>query len=433
MAYEATPVGTHGADTATTPTVGGQSRYLGEGFHQEADFRGPTPTSQPVAQPVKSDAETDRTLSLDRRVATTPNLDYVFDDPDEGEPGRDRMLVHGLWELGLALATLGVGFLLYRAKSGAFGGIELRSLLVSASVLGALALACAMSLRVGAVNLAVGAVAGAAALYFGQHGDGGLVSHLSVVIGVCALIGLVQGLVVVGLHVPGWAASLGVGLVLFIWSNRQAPLSLTDGYDPLPHAYYWFSVFCLLSLAGGVVGLVPPVRRMIGRFRPVADPAERRGFIAAAVTLGAVVASTVLAGVAGVLSVAQTGRAAPTDGLELTALALGAALLGGTSAFGRRGGVVGTILGVALITVGMAYTAATGRNWPVAAFAAIAIGLGLVMTRLVERYGRPPPGDEEDEEDEWPKSSQPNGWSASRTSSSGAWGTEDAWGGAERH
>jgi ribose/xylose/arabinose/galactoside ABC-type transport system permease subunit len=434
MAYQESPGGP-GADTATTPAIGGPLRYLGAGFHQEPDFRAQETTSQPVPQPVSSDAGTDRALSLDRRVATTPNLDYVFDDPAEGEPGRDRMLVHGLWELGLALVTIGLGYLLYRAKSDTFGGLQLRSLFVSASVLGALALGCAMSLRVGAVNLAVGAVAGATALYFGQHGDGGLASHLAVVIGVCALIGLVQGLVVVGLHVPGWAASLGVGLVLLVWSNRQAPLTLIDGYNPLSHAYYWFGAFCLLSLAGGVAGLVPPLRRVIGRFRPVADPAERRGYIAAGVTLGAIVGSTVLAGVAGVLSVAQTGRAVPTDGLELTALALGAALLGGTSAFGRRGGVLGTVLAVALLTVAIAYTTATDRNWPVPAFAAIAIGLGLVMTRLVERFGRPPQGDDEDEEDEWPKSSQAlgaNGWPASpRTSAGGLWGADDTWG-AER-
>src|SRR5262245_23349127 len=116
MVYQDSPVSGPAADTATTPIVGGMSRYLGAGFHQEPDFRDQATTSQPVAQPVSSDAGTDRTLSLDRRVATTPSLEYVFDDPAEGEPGRDRMLVHGVWELGLALLTLGLGFLLYRAK-----------------------------------------------------------------------------------------------------------------------------------------------------------------------------------------------------------------------------------------------------------------------------------------------------------------------------
>jgi len=376
---------------------------------------------------------------MKRRVPATPNLDYVFDDPADGEPGRDRMLVHGLWELALALAAAGVGYLLYRAQAGAFGGAGLRTLVLSTSVLGAVTLAAALSLRVGAANLAVGAVAGASALYFGQHGGDGLISHIAVVVGVCAVIGLVQGLVVVGLHVPGWAASIGVGMVLLVWSNRQAAVAASDAYDPNPHAYYWFAGFCILSLIGGVAGLVPSVRRMVGRFRPVADPAERRGFVAAGISLAAIVGSTILAGIAGVLAVSQIGRAAPTDGLELTALAIGAALLGGTSAFGRRGGVFGTILAVALLTVTMAYATATGRTWPVAAFAAVAIGVGLAMTRLVERFGHPPQGDDED--DDWVPKATTDGWSGSRsswqttsatTSAGGLWGADDAWGTADR-
>jgi ribose/xylose/arabinose/galactoside ABC-type transport system permease subunit len=445
MAYDNSALRARSGDVAATPAVRSESRYLGEGFRQEADFRDAgaardaTATSPTVAQPVSSDADTDSTLSTNRRVPATPNLDYVFDDPADGEPGRDRMLVHGLWELGLALVVAGVGYLLYRAQPAAFNGGGLRSIALSASVLGALALAAALALRVGAANLAVGAVAGAAALYFGQHGGGGLISHLAVVVGVCAVIGLVQGLVVVGLHVPGWAASIGVGLVLLVWSNRQAAVALTDAYDPGPHAYYWFIGFCALSLVGGVAGLVPSVRRLVGRFRPVADPAERRGFLAAGVALGAIVASTILAGVGGVLSVSQTGRAAPTDGLELTALALGAALLGGTSAFGRRGGVFGTILAVVLLTLAMAYAGATDRSWPIAAFAAIAIGLGLAMTRLVERFGHPPQGDDED--DDWASSKSSDGWSSSRpswqttsatTTASNLWGADDAWGTADR-
>ena len=145
----------------------------------------------------------------------------------------------------------------------------------------------------------------------------------------------------------------------------------------------------MVSLVASVVGLIPTVRRAVGRFRPVADPARRRGMVAALMVIGATVASTVLAAAGGVLSVLVVHRAQPSDGVELTALALGIALLGGTSAFGRRGGILGTIFAAALVTVGMAYAVASHRTWPAAAFAAVAIGLGLVVTRLVERFGRP--------------------------------------------
>ena len=433
---------------ATGASTRAESRYLGEGFRHEPRFglasESGTQTAtetgkqvqegatvfQPDSAPTGANGDTESTLTLNSRRAPAPNLDYVFDDPAEGEPGRDRMLVHGIWELVLAVAIAGVGYLLYREQSDAFGGEALRTLLVSATVLGALAVGSAVALRAGAVNLAVGAVAVASALYFGHNADGGLLRPLAMVIGVCAVIGVVQSLVIVGLHVPAWAASLGVGLVLLIWSTRQAAVTQFSGYEPLSHAYYWFGGMCAVSIAGALVGLVPSVRRAVGRFRPVADPAYRRGMIAALITSGAVVASTILAGIAGVLLVTQMRAATPSDGLELTGLALGTALLGGTSAFGRRGGIFGTVFAVALLTVGMSYADATGRDWSAAAFAAVAIGLGLAVTRLIEHFGRPGPGDLSDEDDEeWAGKD----WqSTSSAGAGGIWSSDEAWGSAER-
>src|SRR5215475_4427264 len=88
------------------------SRYLGEGFRQEPDFRDTTAPTVPVVTgtPVSS---SESTIAIAKR-GTSPGLEFVFDDPEDGEPGRDRMLVHGLWEVVLMLALAGLGFLLYR-------------------------------------------------------------------------------------------------------------------------------------------------------------------------------------------------------------------------------------------------------------------------------------------------------------------------------
>jgi hypothetical protein len=185
-----------------------------------------------------------------------------------------------------------------------------------------------------------------------------------------------------------------------------------------------------------VVGLIPTVRRAVGRFRPVADPARRRGVVAAFIVIGATTASTLLAGVGGVLSVLVAHGALPSDGIALTALALGVALLGGTSAFGRRGGILGTIFAAGLVTVAMAYAVASNRTWPAAAFAAAAIGLGLGVTRLIERFGRPSPAVPSPEEEDWvPKvhALTPAGrsWQPASTPSGGLgglWASDDAWG-----
>ncbi len=417
-----------------SPASSGGSRYLGEGFRQEPDFRDGTTTA-----PVVGQEEPEATISLTKRAA--PNLEYVFDDPAEGEPGRDRMMVHGLWELLLALALAGTGYLLYRSNSSAFSGDQLRGLLLTATFVGLAASGAALTLRAGAANLAIGPVAVASALYFGEHAADGLAQPLLAVIGLTAAVGAVLAVAVVGLHVPGWAASLGAGLAVTIWSSRQQPVVLASGYNPLPHAYWWFGVFCALSALAGVVGLIPSLRRAFGRFRPVADPAHRRGAVAALIAFGAITVSTVLAGVAGVLTVSVSRAAVVSDGFDLTALALGAALLGGTSAFGRRGGIFGTVFAAALLVVASAYAQQTHRAWPPAAFAAVAIGLGLAVTRLVERFGRPTTGNPDGEADEdWmPRSHSGNGWTPAKpyaapaqSAVGGLWASDDAWGSTER-
>src|SRR5258706_4176859 len=95
----------------SSPTA--SSRYLGEGFRHEPDFREGTTTLDAESSPGTTavtttgsgvaviDAEPTVTVA---KWAPTTNLDNVFDDPADGEPGRDRMLVHGLWELILVLA-----------------------------------------------------------------------------------------------------------------------------------------------------------------------------------------------------------------------------------------------------------------------------------------------------------------------------------------
>jgi hypothetical protein len=124
---------------------------------------------------------------------------------------------------------------------------------------------------------------------------------------------------------------------------------------------------------------------------------------------------------------------------------VGAALAAGTSAFGRRGGVLGTVLSVSLITLVMAYSDAAKLRISPYAVAAVAIGVGLVVTRLVETFGRPQPGGKSEPE--------PTGWAGgtrepeTRTGDAGtqSWSsrgagdwssqlparsTDDTWGGA---
>ncbi|MBG6101103.1 ABC transporter permease [Micromonospora vinacea] len=321
-------------------------------------------------------------------------LENVFDDPTHGEPGRDRIGVHLWWELLLLAGLVVVSWLLWQEDPGAVRDGNLRTLLIDAVGLGLLVLAAGLSLRTAAPNLAVGPIAVAAALHYAEQGDRGLPESIGPAVAVAAVGGLALALAVVVLHVPGWAASLaGAAAVVVFIERRSAPVLVQGDYDPTSSAGYLFAGFAAVAVLGGLFGAVRAIRRLVGRYRPIADPAGRRGAVAAVVTAVALVVSTVLAALAGVLLAANDpGPVAPTSGLDWTVLAIGVALLAGTSAYGRRGGVFGTLLAVGLVTVFQVYAPERGwtlSNWVVGG---VAFGVGLLATRLVETLGRPRAG-----------------------------------------
>ncbi|MDG4784257.1 ABC transporter permease [Micromonospora sp. WMMD961] len=321
-------------------------------------------------------------------------LENVFDDPTHGEPGRDRIGVHLGWEFLLLAGLATLGWLLWQDDPAALRGGNLRTLLVAAVGLGLLALAAGLSLRTAAPNLAVGPIAVAAALHYAEQGDRGLPASVGPAVAVAALGGLALALVVVVLHVPGWAASLGgaAGVVVYI-EQRSAPVLVQGDYDPGRSAGYLFAGFAAVAVLGGLFGAIRAIRRLVGRYRPIADPARRRGTVAAVVTAVALVGSSVLAALAGVLLAANGPElVAPTSGLDWTVLAVGVTLLAGTSAYGRRGGVFGTLLAVGVVTLFQTYAPERGwtlSNWAVGG---AVLGIGLLVTRLVETLGRPRSG-----------------------------------------
>jgi ribose/xylose/arabinose/galactoside ABC-type transport system permease subunit len=311
--------------------------------------------------------------------------------------GKDRMLVHLVWEILLIVLVAGLAGYAYMTEPKLFSTAGRPELLLTAAVFGLMAMGLSLSVRAAAPNLAVGGVAVASGVVFAKlHGHGTL-SAVGLSVGVALLVGLAMGIVVAVLHVPSWAASLGglvgtVALARGLAGGRTIELG-GHPYDPARQATLWFGAFAVVSVVAGILLLMPPLRRAVGAFRPVGDPAARRGPGAAFMAMVALVVSSGLAGGAGVLSTLHAGAAsgAADDGLLSTALVLGAVLVGGVSAYGRRGGLLGTALGVFAVSVAVEYAAIKQWNFAVAQLlvAAGAVALGLVVTRLVEWGGRP--------------------------------------------
>ena len=316
------------------------------------------------------------------------------------DQGRDRVGVHLGWEIVLLLAVAAVGYLLYRLDPATLRRPALDTLLISGTAIGLLTVGAGLTLRAGVPNLALGPIALASALHYAENGDQGLLDAALPAAGIAAAGGLVVALLVIGLHVPGWLATLSAGLgVVVLDQMRAAPVAVQGAYDPSDQAFYLFGGFAVLAVVGGALASATPVRRLLGRMRPVGDPADRRGALAALPVIGTLVISSVFAVGAGILMAAQSAEPIrPGTGLEWSGIAIGTALVAGTSAYGRRGGIFGTLLAVAGLALFLDYS--ERRDFDIALFAvgAALIGVGLAVTRLVETYGRPlEPGPSEEE------------------------------------
>lgn len=306
---------------------------------------------------------------------------------------RDRIGIHLGWEIVLLLAVATIGYLLYRLDPASLRRPALDTLLITGTAIGLLTLGAGLSLRAGVPNLALGPLALAGALHYAEQGDRGLIDAAVPALAFAAGGGLVLALLVLGLHVPAWVASLGAGLGIIVFDQlRAAPVEVQGNYDPSDQAFFLFGGFALVAVLGGALASTNGVRRLIGRMRPVGDPAARRGGAAALPVIGALVVSSVFAVAAGMLMAAQSNAPiVPATGLEWTGIAFGTALLAGTSAFGRRGGIFGTLLAVAGVTLFLDYSDRRNLDIALFAIAAALIAAGLVVTRLVETYGRPLP------------------------------------------
>ncbi len=412
MAYDDSQLRRHGADV-TDPL--GRPQPFGGDSRDPRDVQAVHHTSGLSTYPDSTSA------------VSSQDLEDVYDDED-GDDDRDRLGVHWTWELLLLLAVGGLSVLLWQSDPAAVRGEALSELLGVAAAILLLGTAAALSLRAGVPNLAIGPVAAASAVYFAQRGAEGVMVPTAVAVAAAAGLGVAVALLVAGIQVPAWAASLAAAAGGVVWLYQQPPeVALTGAFDPTGRAPALLLAVVALSVLGGLLGTIAPIRRALGRFRPTGDPAERPGMLAALSATVALVLSMVLAAVAGVLLAAAEGvPVAGSSGsrwLELTVIGFAVALVGGTSAFGQRGGVFGTTLAAFGFVLFDRYQDAQGWQIAPLATAAVAVAVGLVVTRLVERLGRPSADTDEDLWSEPSAATQPE--STARPGDTGS--APDAW------
>jgi ribose transport system permease protein len=214
----------------------------------------------------------------------------------------------------------------------------------------------------GAIDLSVGSVAKLTALLTPGlvDGNGGLVIPvvlLMLLIG--AVVGLINGLLITRLHVNAFIVTLGTFSVLrgvaLAYSSEPVgsiPTEIVNsmylGVGPFPGP---FIAFLLLALLSGFVLRRTVFGKRVYAVGGDAEVARMAGINGDRVVLAVMVISGTFAALAGVVQGLRTGVGSPTagDGLEL--IAITAVVLGGSSLFGGRGRLIGTIGGVFLLAL----------------------------------------------------------------------------------
>jgi simple sugar transport system permease protein/ribose transport system permease protein len=243
-----------------------------------------------------------------------------------------------------------------------FSIANLQNVLVQATTLGFVAVAIALAMLLGEIDLSVVGIlgfTGAVGATLVDKGTPGWAGAL-VVLGLGALIGLVNGLCIAKLRMTSLIETLAMGLalgggVLAITKGQTITISDTSYTFIGQKAALGWPLMPLALILLFVVMAVVLTRTRWGR-KLYATGGNKRAAYAAGIStdrlvIGAFVVSGFLSGCAGWLATSYLSGVNSTMGADLLLYAVAAPVIGGVSLFGGRGRVLGMLGGVLLLTV----------------------------------------------------------------------------------
>ena len=265
----------------------------------------------------------------------------------------------------VVLLTVVVGTVLVGATGRSFVSAgNISAILTGTSVLGFIAIGQTLVILVGSLDLSVPYVISLASLLSAglmANQPGNVLPGVALALVVSAGIGLVNGLVVSGLKVHGFIATLGTGLVVsgylatnYKGSSGQTPVAFcligATGIGPVP-----ISTLIMLACAGAVLLMLTRSRLGHHMYAVGGDirVARMSGIRTGTPIVAAHVICSVMAGLAGLLLAARLGVGSPTIGSQggYDLLSIAAVVLGGTLLAGGKGSLVGTLGGVLIFAM----------------------------------------------------------------------------------
>jgi fructose transport system permease protein len=303
-------------------------------------------------------------------IETTPEHQLASLAPSQTTLRRVQRLLHTYPALG-PFAVLVVACVVFGLVNSRFIDPQNISLMLQqVAVVAALGVAQTLIILTAGIDLSIGAAMILALLVTARmaaenHVPGLLALLLGLVVAVGT--GALNGALVTLLRVPPFIATLGT-LFVFQSAGLLYAQGQTTQAAEMPRILNWTGepvtigpltlingvlvALALYAIAAYVLGQTPWGRHLYA----VGDDAEAArlaGIRTNRVLFSVYVVAGLIVGVAGWISIGYAGAADPNNAVDANLQSITAVVIGGTSLFGGRGGVVGTLFG-ALIVVAFA-------------------------------------------------------------------------------
>jgi ribose transport system permease protein len=256
----------------------------------------------------------------------------------------------------IAFVVVFILFAVMLGNDGFLSGNNLLNIARQTATISIMAIAMTFVIAAAEIDLSVGSIAGLSSVVTAiTVTNFGLVPGILAGLASGAIIGAVNGGLVALLNIPSFLVTLGMlGLAAGIaqWITGSAPQPITDDvyvmifgggdFGPVPGLLVWTAVIV-------AVGWVIMNRSRYGRkvLATGGNPTAARftGINTARIKFTVLLVSGIVAAFAGMLYAGrlESGRFQWGQGDELTVIA--AVILGGTSLFGGRGAIIGTLFG----------------------------------------------------------------------------------------
>lgn len=268
--------------------------------------------------------------------------------------------------LGPVIALL-VAVLFFTSQSDRFlSGQNFSLILQQVMVVGVIAIGQTLIILTAGIDLSCGMAMALGSVIITKFAvDLGLNPYLAILCGmaVCILIGYINGALVTSIKLPPFIVTLGTMNIVFaitqIYSHAQTVTDIPEAMTffgntfQLGQTTFTYGTMLMLALYGLTWFFLRDTApgRHIYAVGNNPEAARLTGIATNKVLLGVYMIAGMFYGIAALLSVARMGVGDPQGGQTDNLDSITAVVLGGTSLFGGRGAIMGTLVGVLIVGV----------------------------------------------------------------------------------